>query len=298
MIEHIPTQVQHGVLEMLQHRLNRTPIKLTDFTFIHGGCINQGGRLSTNTGLYFLKWNFAKQLPGMFAAEEAGLTKLRNAQVIDIPQVWGSGVAGDYQFLLLEFRESCKKATNFGQVLGHQLAALHVQSAPQFGLDHNNYIGSLPQSNKRHTTWIDFFVEERLQPQLDLALRAGLISTSLQNNMELLYTKLADLLPAEKPALVHGDLWQGNVIVNSKGEPCLIDPAVHFGHREADVAMTLLFGGFNKNFYSAYQEAFPMVSGFTERSEVYNLFPLLVHVNLFGRSYVRQVEEIVLRFTA
>jgi fructosamine-3-kinase len=144
----------------------------------------------------------------------------------------------------------------------------------------------LLQSNEYTANWIDFFIEKRLKAQAGLAFYNGEIPRSLYDKFNDLYNKLPELLPSEKPALLHGDLWSGNVIVGSNGHVSLIDPAVYYGNREAEIAFTKLFGGFSSAFYDAYNEAFPLEKGFEERIDIYNLYPLLVHVNLFGSGYI------------
>jgi len=200
-----------------------------------------------------------------------------------------------YQFLLLEFIEQRRRAPGYWEVLGHQLAQLHKCSAPSHGLDHNNYIGSLAQSNKTHRSWLTFFIEERLSPLLKLAIDDHHAPGVWMRKFETLYARLPSLLPDGRPSLLHGDLWSGNVITGHDGLPCLIDPAVYYGHREADLAMTHLFGGFEDGFYSSYESLYPLPTGFSERIDLYNLYPLLVHFNLFGASYAERITNILKR---
>ena len=181
-------------------------------------------------------------------------------------------------------------------MLGQTLAALHQHTAPSFGLDYDNYIGSLRQSNRPWDSWIDFFVHQRLEPQIRLATDNHQPIHALKKKIEAFYKEISALLPKENPALIHGDLWGGNLLTDEKGYPCLIDPAVCFGHREAELAYTQLFGHFDRQFYHVYNESFPLEPGFKERADLYNLYPLLVHVNLFGGGYVQQSEAIVSRF--
>ncbi|HZI24010.1 MAG TPA: fructosamine kinase family protein, partial [Chryseolinea sp.] len=151
----------------------------------------------------------------------------------------------------------------------------------------------LPQFNNQNTSWVNFFIEQRLQVQVNLAIENGVAKADWEKKFAALYNKLPGLIPVEAPSLLHGDLWSGNLITDEKGEPCLIDPAVYYGNREADMAMTKLFGGFSGRFYAAYQEAFPLSPGHEQRVDLYNLYPLMVHVNLFGGSYVHSVESIL-----
>jgi fructosamine-3-kinase len=163
-------------------------------------------------------------------------------------------------------------------------------------LDHDNYIGSLRQFNKYQSTWTEFFIEQRLNIQLKLAFDNGLAKSDWTKQFESLYKKLSSLLPEETPSLLHGDLWSGNLITDEHGGPCLIDPAVYYGNREADLAMTKLFGGFADEFYSVYEANSRIAPGYNDRLDLYNLYPLLVHVNLFGSSYIPSVDAILRRF--
>jgi fructosamine-3-kinase len=292
---HVPEAIQQGVVSLLKQNIGDT-ITLKDFSFTGGGCINNGGKLTTSHGTYFLKWNDAAKFPNMFRAEAKGLKLLAESKSIYIPEVIGTGEAGSFQFLVLDFIHASHRGRHYWRDFGAQLAALHRNTSSSFGLDHNNYIGSLSQQNTPCTSWIDFFIHNRLDAQIRLAERAALIDKSHRRNFETLYTQLPDLLPTEKPALLHGDLWSGNIMVNQHGAPGLIDPAVYFGHREMDIAMTQLFGGFNPEFLEVYHEAFPLAPGVKDRLQLYNLYPLLVHVNLFGGDYLAQVNSILRRF--
>lgn len=293
MLHDVPSNVQHGVKSLLN---TQGRIELLNFSFSGGGCINPGGRLKTTSGDFFLKWNDAKKFPSMFEAEAKGLQLLRDTNVIEVPEIIGFDELGNIQFLVLVFVEQGAPSKQYWENLGIQLALLHQRSANSFGLDHNNYIGSLRQFNLQNSSWISFFIEQRLNVQLKLAADAGLIDLIWIKNFELLYSKLPSLLPEEKPSLLHGDLWSGNIISNEKGNACLIDPAVYYGSREMDLAMTCLFGRFNNEFYLAYDETFPMLPEHAKRIDLYNLYPLLVHLNLFGREYLRSITPVVRRF--
>lgn len=268
-------------------------VKINGFHPASGGCINSGGELITSSGSYFIKWNDANRYPDMFQTEMKGLRLLASAKCISVPEVFGVYTDGETQLIVMEFIQSRHRQKNFWKLLGERLAALHKNSNTEYGLDQNNYIGSLPQRNSYKARWIDFFIEERLEFQLLLAEKNNRVEASLRRQFEALYKKLPELLPNEDPSLLHGDLWSGNLMVNSTGEPSLIDPAVYYGHREAELAFTTLFGGFESEFYLAYKAAFPLIPGFDQRIDLYNLYPLLVHVNLFGGSYLNQIKRIL-----
>jgi protein-ribulosamine 3-kinase len=288
----LPDSVKDEAIRLLIS-ITGTSLSFKRFSSVGGGCINHGGRLETSEGSYFLKWNDAQKYPGMFEAESKGLSLLYDSNAIHIPQVFAVGSTATEQFIILELIEASHKAKNYWETLGHQLASLHRNTNVHFGLDHQNYIGSLKQFNDFADTWIDFFIERRLSVQLKLATDKRLINTSLLKKFDKLFRMLPSLLPGEPPSLLHGDLWSGNLITDHLGNPCLIDPAVYFGHREAEVAFTMLFGGFDKKFYDAYHEAFSVQKNFEERADIYNLYPLLVHANLFGGHYINQVETIL-----
>ena len=188
------------------------------------------------------------------------------------------------------------KTRRFWSLFGEQLARLHHVSAPTFGLDHDNYIGSLPQKNTHSPVWSNFFIQQRLEPQVRLAGEKGLLSPSAIRQFEQLYQVLPELFPPEVPSLLHGDLWSGNFLCDEKGNPVLIDPAVYFGHRSMDLAMTTLFGGFGQPFYEAYHYHFPLPANYRQQWEIANLYPLLVHLNLFGESYTGSILHTIQRF--
>lgn len=270
-------------------------LPVQEVQFLSGGCINNAVRLQTSEGDFFLKWN-EQAAEGMFAAEAEGLSMLRENGSLCIPDVLGQGRVEGRDYLLLEYINSRAPAAAYWEELGRSLAQMHGQSREYYGLEHDNFIGRLPQNNQPADSWTEFFTHRRLQVQLGLALYKGLIDARFAERFKKLYAKLPELLPEEPPALLHGDLWSGNVMTGSGGQPCLIDPAVYYGHREAELAFTGLFGGFDSRFYAAYQEVSPLAPGFEERKDIYNIYPLMVHVNMFGTSYLSGVERTLNRF--
>lgn len=270
--------------------------KVKSATPVGGGDINKAFLVRTQSGSYFLKYNDASRFPRMFETEALGLKLLKKPGAPRVPEVIAHGESGQHTWLLIEYIWQGSYGKNFWDDFGFALAQLHKNSSEFFGLDHDNYIGSLPQSNKNHQTWPEFFVEERLGKQLEMARKKGLVDSALMRNFENLFKAIPSIFPQEPPALVHGDLWSGNFMCDTHGNPCIIDPAVYYGFREMDISMSKLFGGFASRFYEAYHEIFPMSPGWQQRLDICNLYPLLVHVNLFGSGYLGSVRGIVGRF--
>jgi protein-ribulosamine 3-kinase len=291
----LPDVISSQVASMLSGYTGK-PVETITATAAGGGSINETYKLSTNIGDFFIKYNNADRFPGMFSCEARGLEILRNSGTLTIPKVVGYEDAGTYSFLFMELIRSGNKVSNFWDDFAYGLAALHRNTNEFFGLDHDNYMGSLQQSNRKHSDWNSFFIEERLEKQVKLGRDNGEIPIAVVHHFEKLYHLLPEIIPSEPPALLHGDLWSGNYMTGPDGKACLIDPAVYFGHRESDIAMTELFGGFSSDFYEAYDRAFPLVKGWEKRLDVLNLYPLLIHVNLFGGGYLGQVRKIVERF--
>ena len=277
-----------AIISIVEEHLSEA---ITGSRFVSGGSINIAYELQTSGGKYFLKVNHKALYPGMFAAEAKGLLLLSQTNTVKVPVIVLQGDAGIESFLLLAWVDAKRGSPQATQNLGAQLAQVHSNTAAEFGLDHNNYIGSLQQSNKKHAKWSDFFIQERLQPMVSLAIDKRLLEYADAGDFEKLYAKLPELFEEEAPALLHGDLWSGNYLTTPTGEPYLIDPAVYYGHREVDLAMTTLFGGFSNEFYTDYNEAFPLAKGWQQRTDLWNLYPLLVHLNLFGAGYLGRVRD-------
>jgi len=260
---------------------------------LSGGDINDAYEVGLADGrAVFVKSNVSAP-NDMFVAEARGLAWLDEAKVLRVPRVLASAGANELTpFLALELIRSAPRASDFDDRLGRGLAALHRHGAKTFGLDHDNYIGRLPQKNTFGVAWPEFYRVRRLGAQLKAAVDSGLAPARMRRDFERLFAQLEDLCgPPEPPARLHGDLWGGNLMTDDMGEPCLIDPAVYGGHREIDLAMMKLFGGFGPRVFAAYQEAWPLADGYRERVALYQLYPLMVHVNLFGGGYVASVES-------
>lgn len=269
-------------------------LKAKSFTFLVGGNINNALKIQSEEGSFFLKWN-VHSLEGMFECEAKSLHLLASMGV-KVPEVLGYGKYEDKSYLLLEFVSSGRESEDYWQHLGSTLAHLHQQQNEQHGLNFDNYIGSLPQSNTPQADGIEFLITQRLRPQAGKALYEHKLSRETYQALEKLYQKLPDIIPDEPACLLHGDLWKGNVMPTDEEQALLIDPAIYYGYREMEMAFTQLFGGFSSTFYDAYQADYPLQPGFAERAEIYNLYPLLVHTNLFGEAYLAGVKRTLARF--
>lgn len=258
---------------------------------VTGGDINAAHRVELADGRrVFVKEN--RSAPrGMFAAEAEGLDWLRECHELRVPEIFHVG--DDH--LVLEWIEPGRRQASFDEELGRSLAALHRNGAPSFGHVRDNFIGRLPQANEAATDWPTFYRERRLRPMLELA--RSVLGSRTFALFDRLFSRLGALVgPAEPPARLHGDLWGGNLHTTPEGRPCLIDPAVYGGHREMDLSMMRLFGGFGPRVFAAYTEAYPLAPGHEERVGLYQLYPLLVHVNLFGQSYAGAVRAELERY--
>jgi fructosamine-3-kinase len=272
----IPSEIKRRIITQLGNALNTT-ITVNGESSIVGGCINNAIKINTNKGDFFVKWN-TNAKANMFQTEYNGLKVLKDTNTIRIPNV----LCFDDDFLILEFIPPSNPNNAFWEVFGQKLALMHKQTHSKFGLDFDNYIGSLYQDNTQNKNWTEFFIQNRLQAQLSI----GNFSGTLLSDFDKLFQKLPNLFPNEKPALLHGDLWNGNFLAKNGDTPMLIDPAIYYGNREMDIAMSKLFGGFNSDFYFAYNESHPLENGWEERIQICNLYPLLVHVNQIGRAHV------------
>ena len=261
---------------------------------LSGGSINSSYELVfQNEKRFFIKYNVDALYPEMFEKEANGLNLLRETATIRIPEVIFTGKAAQFSYLVLQMVKPGSISKTFFKDLGIGLAQMHNNSSKLFGLNHNNYIGSISQLNTQKNNFSDFFIEMRLEPLAQKAIKAGLLPGKIHEGLEILYSKLDNLIPRESPALLHGDLWSGNRLIGPDGNAWLIDPAIYYGHRETDLSMTLLFHGFDADFYRSYNEHFPLELGWKERVEIHNLYPLLVHLNLFGTNYLPQIMQVV-----
>ena len=288
---------------------------------VSGGSINDTYQVLTNSNKrWFCKFNDVRQFPDLFVKESRGLALISQQQLIRVPETIACTQVDNTQVLVLEWIDQAPPTPEFWRRFGKSLALLHrlpqmpispltpasastaptpapaPSQTPYFGLSDDNYMGALPQKNTPSPSWVDFFIQNRLEPQIHLATQNGLLDDDAYRHFQRLYTFLPEIFPPEPPSLLHGDCWSGNFLCDTTGNPVLIDPAVYFGHRSVDLAMTTLFGGFDPIFYEAYAHYYPLPANYREQWEISNLYPLLIHLNLFGLSYQRNILHTIQRF--
>ena len=287
----------------LPHAISQAILDTTGISFtpqtqrsVSGGCINQSYLLADGERRFFVKLNDAKRLP-MFEAEAAGLQEILASNTVCAPQPLCHGVADDQAYLVMEYLNL--RAHGDAAALGRQLAQMHRPPRAYFGGPRDNTLGSTPQPNTQTATWISFWRDRRLGHQLRLAAQNG-YGGKLQTQGEKLLGNLDRFFTDYQPqaSLLHGDLWGGNHGYLADGTPVIFDPAVYYGDRETDLAMTELFGGFTPAFYAAYQEMWPLDAGYTERKTLYNLYHILNHANLFGGGYAAQALQMVMQLNS
>jgi protein-ribulosamine 3-kinase len=283
------------LVELLENIFNDCGLKVQHYEPVYGGDINKAYCLTAATGKYFLKVNDRTRYSCMFEKEERGLELLRRHCSLIIPVVIKTGAIGGWQYLLLEWLDKGSPGKDIWERSGQHLALMHKQPQEYFGLNENNYIGSLEQLNDRRNEWPAFYAECRIIPLIKLLFDEGRYSKGDLATAGVFLSQLKNIFPPEPPALLHGDLWSGNYLIHSSGYASIFDPAVYYGHREMDIGMTRLFGGFDHPFYNAYNEVYPLTKGWEQRLAVAQLYPLLVHAVLFGGHYIGQARDIMQR---
>lgn len=294
---HYTTRHESAYIDLMwqeiEHHISQAsgqPFQIKQRSAISGGCINQAWQLEDVHARYFIKLNSADRL-AMFEAESDGLQAIIDTGTIKAPRPLCTGTAAGQAYLVMSHINTSGSCSNPEQ-LGQQLAAMHQSRVSKFGWHRENTIGSTPQHNGFSDSWIDFWRDQRLGVQYELATRNGCGGRLLSDGEKLMecFGGLFDGY-SPQPSLLHGDLWSGNYTYDSRDAPVIFDPACYHGDREADIAMTELFGGFPQIFYSAYQEAWPLDNGYAARKTLYNLYHILNHFNLFGGGYLSQAES-------
>ena len=268
--------------------------KIKSVSSVSGGCISSAYRITDENGNnYFLKCNPSPK--DLFIKESNGLTELKKADLIRVPEV----IDSNEEFLLTEFIASGSRSKNFFENFGRSFAQLHKYTGKKFGFYENNYIGSNPQLNipikSEENDWVAFYFNKRILFQFKLAEKNGYAKKELIEGISFLEKNIHKIIgdSLEPPSLLHGDLWGGNYIIDENGNACLVDPAVYYGNREADLAMTKLFGGFSNEFYISYNDSYPLKEGYEYRENLYKLYHVLNHLNIFGTSYYSHVISLI-----
>jgi len=283
-----------SLLESIQNGLGRSLGETIDLNWVRdlsGGDINQAALIESSDTRWFVKYR--KNAPrGMFEAEASALAEMSASECIRVPKAVAWGEDNNTAWLVLEYLELTSSGP--ASLLGEQLAAMHEVTGDSFGWSHDNYIGTTPQLNRRSEYWVEFWRDCRLKPQLKMAQAAG-YRNRLVDRGDRLLASLDQLMQDHEPAasLLHGDLWAGNKAYTSAGQPVIFDPASYYGDRETDIAMTELFGGFDPEFYAAYQAHSPLPDGYPLRRDLYKLYHVLNHLNLFGAAYLSRSENII-----
>ena len=276
---------------------NLIPETLIHIKPLSGGDTSKVFKIEAKNKSYLLKTNQLYPTDDLFSSEAIGLEAIRKSNTINVPKVFKVGTKDNLSYLLLEYIPSKPPNAKSFKKLGHKLALLHKHtSVTKFGFDSNNFIGSLPQRNCWSKDWSTFYLTQRLIPQFKLAVENKLWDKHKIPSETISHKQLNALIGDVTPSLLHGDLWNGNYLMHANGTPYLIDPSIHYGHNEVDLAMTKLFGGFDNSFYEAYYEVVAPHENKNALTEVYQLYYLLVHLNLFGKSYFDSANTIVKRY--
>jgi len=279
---------------LLEHIGDLIGSPITKVTSVSGGDISAAYCLHMKNGRLFCKLNGSHKALDMFKSEKRGLEAIAQTNTVKTPKVFFCDQVESNAFLIMEYIEPKAPSKKNMELFGHQLAEMHHTDGDfAFGWTENSFIGSLPQSNNVHPDWTTFYVKERLQVQLDLARNNAFLQASEIPSIKSLIEVCDPLFQNISPSILHGDLWGGNYIIDANGAPYLIDPSVYYGHSEVDLAMSRLFGGFDGIFYAAYYEQFPLGRQKKEYYDLYQLYYLLVHLNMFGSSYYPSVKKLL-----
>lgn len=282
-----------NIIPVISERLEEEVVSTKPLS---GGSISSAYLINTTKSQYFIKVNCADDAIKMFHEEQKGLNAIESTNTIAVPHVQFVGTHNKKAFIVMDYVESIRPTPSDYSRLGAELAKMHEVHSNEFGFFSDNFIGSLPQSNTLHNTWTEFYWSERILPQIQLALNAGLLTNEEVPSKEQ-FTELFDSFVKDvKPSLLHGDLWGGNYLISNEATPYFIDPAVYYGHSMVDIAMSQLFGSFGSEFYNSYHKTIPKSDHYDEQIDLYQLYFLLVHLNLFGKGYYSSVSNILKRY--
>jgi fructosamine-3-kinase len=273
------------------------PVEVTHGESAPGGDISQTYILYTTKGKFFIKVNAALFGLDFFEKEARGLATLANAGTLKVPRPLFDGKFHQQIYVVMEYLEKGNPAEDFWLDFGRSIAAMHKHTREQYGLDYDNYIGKLHQLNENRGTWHEFYSSQRIMPLVYKAEKIKMLTAETVHHAEQMCAKLSALIPEEQPALLHGDLWKGNFMVYQTGKAAIFDPSVFYGHREFDLAIARLFGGYDDSFYQAYHEVYPLTPGHMERVDIFQLYHLLVHLLLFGGHYKEDVKNILKKYS-
>lgn len=263
---------------------------------VKGGSINETYGIQYGRDKFFCKINDRDTLPDLFRKEAKGLEYISMTKKIRVPAVIDVLYTETHQILLMEWIDTTTPTVLSWEKLALQLAGLHNCTFPNFGWFEDNYMGNMEQRNQQMSTWPNFFIECRLVPQMKIGYDQDLLQKKDLLALQRLFNRLPDIYPPTQPQLVHGDLWHGNILFDLKGNPVLIDPAIHYGHAAADLGLTQLFGGVDTRFYDVYISEADLAPNYREQWEIANLYPLLMHLNLFGKSYYSGIADTIHSF--
>lgn len=278
-------------LQAASEKVLGKPVQLFGAYSEGGGEINSYHKLLTDQGVFFVKAHHLEERPRMFEREISGLEALRKIQCLDVVRSFGTTSLENYELLFLDYLEPAPPSSNYWEMLGAGLAAMHRHSSKSFGFSDDNFIHGQVQLNHRQSKWGSFFINNRLLPNIRRAFEQQRLEPDLLTRLEK-FMKLAEVVfPEEPPALLHGNLWNKHLLTNVKGEPVLISPSPYYGHREMDLAMTRLVGTFPDEFYKAYQDAYPLQPEWELRLDFGHVYYLLVYLNAYGAPYVQTLEE-------
>ncbi len=280
--------------ELLQGALEKVlgkQAQLYGFHHIGGGEVNQFYKALTDFGVYFLKVHESNLYPKLFQREHLGLQTIQKTNTIKVNHAIGLCEVNNYDFLVFDYLEPVPPKSDYWSILGLQLANMHKQSSRSFGFVEDNFIGVLPQLNHRNSNWGQFYVKNRLIPNVRRAADLMLIDPPLVQKFEQFFKLVEFAFPEEEPSLVHGNLWKENVLIGTDGSPILSNPSVYYGHREMDIAMTRMVGSFPTAFYKAYNETYPLQDDWEIRLEFSQMYYALVNLNAYGFPYLNEIKQ-------